>query len=79
MTTVKLLTAVMEYDEGDVSIRLIGAFEEIREVAWDEKFLLTIGRDRGDIVISISLPNNACSGLAPESAQDDSVGSGASH
>ena len=79
MTTVKLLTAVMEYDEGDVSIRLIGAFEEIREVAWDEKFLLTIGRDRGDIVISMSLPNNAYRGLAPESAQDDSVGSGASH
>lgn len=30
-------------------------------------------------ILELAAPNTACSGLAPESAQDDSVGSGASH
>jgi hypothetical protein len=56
MTRSKQINTWMEYDEDDVSIRLHDAFEEIKQVTWDEKFMLTIGRDGDDLVITISRP-----------------------
>jgi hypothetical protein len=61
MSTIRKLNAFLEYDEGEMTIRIIDAVIEIGIYAWGVPLCLSLDRDNADLLIKVkNAPNTAC-------------------